>query len=108
MEKYQVEAGKKEEILDEAIDASENPRLRGWLGWIEKTRSHQVSALQAGGERNERKLESSAWHLLVKLQWRCTSTVEVSRGPAGALVQIICTTNLSRLERFCGRSRGTG
>ena len=46
MEKYQVEAGKKEEILDEAIDASENPRLRGWLGWIEKTRSHQVSALQ--------------------------------------------------------------
>lgn len=57
MEKYQVEPNKKkEDILDEAIDASENPRLRGWLGWIEKTRSHQVSALQAGGEKKRTKV----------------------------------------------------
>lgn len=55
-DKYQANAQQQQEILDDSVDASANPRLRGWLGWIEKTRSHQVSALQAGGEKKRSKV----------------------------------------------------
>lgn len=52
-QKYKPDAQQQQEILDDSVDAAANPRLRGWLGWIEKTRCHQVSALQAGGEKKK-------------------------------------------------------
>merc|ERR1711871_82339 len=42
---------KEEDIVDPAVDATQNAPLAGWINWIEKSRSRQVSALQAGGEK---------------------------------------------------------
>jgi len=48
-----------EAIQDGAIDAKTNAPLASWVGWIEKTRSHQVSALQAGGEKKRTKIPNA-------------------------------------------------
>merc|ERR1711871_305189 len=47
---------KEEDIVDPAVDATQNAPLAGWINWIEKSRSRQVSALQAGGEKKRTKV----------------------------------------------------
>merc|ERR1711959_621674 len=47
---------KEEDIVDETVDSTTNAPLASWINWIEKSRSHQVSALQAGGEKKRTKI----------------------------------------------------
>lgn len=42
---------KEQDIVDPTVDADTNAPLAGWINWIETSRSRQVSALQAGGEK---------------------------------------------------------
>jgi len=50
---------KSDNVVDETIGSQTNAPLAGWIGWIEKTRSHQVSALQAGGAKKRTKIPNS-------------------------------------------------
>lgn len=47
---------REEDLVDPTVDATTNAPLAGWINWIEKSRSRQVSALQAGGEKKRTKV----------------------------------------------------